>query len=516
MALSAIVGISVGWWFRGGNSAGLAAYDADNSDTGVDRAGEVLARLQDLAARMASDVGEHSSKVREANDELAAAGKGDTETVVRTVTKLLDANEKMQEQLASAENRLQEQARKIESYAAEARTDPLTGLPNRRAFDAEISYRLSEYHRTGKPFCVVMIDVDHFKKFNDTYGHQAGDEVLSEVAEVLRRTAGPHDMPARFGGEEFVVVLHATAVSEAEPRVERIRRAIADVSFDFAGQAARVTASLGLAQLLGGENAVGVIERADAALYAAKDAGRNRAYWHDGHATHPIAQQPDAAPPQPVAEKSSPACRPQTEPPSPARTAARPEVECEARQEEDPAAHTPSDRERPNRMVFCTLLRHRVAEWQRGGAPPSVVLVRIDEFDRLSQFQGQRVAGMLLEVTARYLRAATRGGDLVAQYDDTTFGLLLPGAGMANVIAVAERLRKTIAESRLSFDGKEHRFTVSVGGAEISQGDDVQRLLHRSEEALSASIKSGGNCCYFHNGHWSETVAAAQERLASA
>jgi diguanylate cyclase (GGDEF)-like protein len=137
------------------------------------------------------------------------------------------------------------------------------------------------------------------------------------------------------------------------------------------------------------------------------------------------------------------------------------------------------------------------------------VLVRIDDFDRLSAARGRRVADIIVDAMARHLAASVRGMDAVAAYDDATFALLLPGLGTANTIIVAERLRQTIAASRLPLEDGPVQFTVSVGATEAVSGDDTTRLLRRSEESLSAAAKCGGNSCYFHNGQWSELVPAS-------
>ncbi len=515
MAFSAITGLGFGWWLRGSSSTGMSTYEDDpEAENGMERANEILSRLQELAVRMASDVGEHSTKVQEANEELVAAGAGDSETVLRAVAKLLDANQKMQEQLASAETRLEAQAQEIESYATEARTDALTGLPNRRAFAAEITRRFSESQQTGKPLCLVMLDVDHFKKFNDTYGHPAGDEVLSGVADVLRNHAGQHAMAARFGGEEFVLILPGRSIPEAMPDVEQLRQAIADLQFRFDGKVVGVTASMGMAQRVADEPEGELIARSDSALYAAKEGGRNCIWWHDGDTAHRAvvewpAKQSGAAADEPVADNSLEA-----------KSASRvvddaPPSECAA-SSESCSENSPPGGGLPKRMAFCTLLRHRLAEWKRSGPAPSVVLVRIDRLNQIREVDGQRAAALLMEVTAKYLAAATRDGDVVGQYDDTAFAVLLPGCGMLNMVAIAERLRATIAECELALDGREQRFTVSIGGAEVVHGDDTARLLRRTEEALTAAMKAGGNCAFFHNGNWSETVAATLERLQGA
>jgi diguanylate cyclase (GGDEF)-like protein/PAS domain S-box-containing protein len=157
-----------------------------------------------------------------------------------------------------------------------ALTDPLTGLHNRRGLEGRseaIHYRPGGAQLTQ---VWIMVDIDHFKRVNDTYGHEAGDEVLKAVAEALRSTARGGDIVARFGGEEFVLVLPDTSAEMAARIAERLRLAIEALSTDVGGQVIRVTASFGVAQRAAHESQLEVLERADAALYSSKKEGRNR------------------------------------------------------------------------------------------------------------------------------------------------------------------------------------------------------------------------------------------------
>ena len=151
------------------------------------QAAETLARLQELASHIASHVGEHSSRVEEINKELSSAQGDETAAVVSAVAKLIEANQQMQQQLDTAEVKLQEQAKLVETTSAEARTDALTQLANRRAFDDELERHCDQFRREGTAFTVVLADIDHFKQFNDQHGHQVGDEVLRGVAKVFER-----------------------------------------------------------------------------------------------------------------------------------------------------------------------------------------------------------------------------------------------------------------------------------------------------------------------------------------
>jgi two-component system cell cycle response regulator len=158
-----------------------------------------------------------------------------------------------------------------------AMTDPLTGLLNRRAFVEAMSREISRAARHEHPLSVMLLDVDHFKKVNDTRGHEGGDIVLRGVAQIARRIARKSDLVARWGGEEFVAGLPHAAGAGARVAAERLRRAIADASFALPeGEPMRITASIGVAHAAPGETLDVVVARADQAMYLAKSRGRNR------------------------------------------------------------------------------------------------------------------------------------------------------------------------------------------------------------------------------------------------
>ena len=168
-------------------------------------------------------------------------------------------------------------ARRFEALDQRASTDPLTGLANRSTFDARLTSLASYFDRYARPFSVIALDVDFFKKFNDTWGHEAGDRVLQHVAELLRATVRDVDLPARMGGEEFVVLLPETTLRQATEAAERIRRTLESRAVIWNGRPLSVTASLGVSACPDCTAVPGeVLAQADAALYRAKDAGRNQ------------------------------------------------------------------------------------------------------------------------------------------------------------------------------------------------------------------------------------------------
>ncbi|ADX47463.1 diguanylate cyclase [Paracidovorax avenae ATCC 19860] len=163
--------------------------------------------------------------------------------------------------------------RRLEDQAA---TDPLTGLSNRRRLASLAQERIAQARQAGQPTAVVIADIDHFKRINDTHGHEAGDRVLVHVAELLARSSRARDLLARWGGEEFLVVMPTCALADAQALAERMRAAVADRPARHGALAIPASLSLGVAQLRSGESLEAAIARADGALYASKHAGRNR------------------------------------------------------------------------------------------------------------------------------------------------------------------------------------------------------------------------------------------------
>ncbi|HKO94680.1 MAG TPA: GGDEF domain-containing protein, partial [Polyangiaceae bacterium] len=156
-----------------------------------------------------------------------------------------------------------------------AAIDALTGLRNRRAFQQQMAVEMARSNRYGSALGLLLLDVDHFKAINDGRGHAAGDRVLSLLGTLLRDQLRTPDIPARWGGEEFVIALPNTDLAGAEVVAERLRVAVAKAVIEHAGKAIAVTISVGVSALCKGETLEGLIERTDQAMYAAKVKGRN-------------------------------------------------------------------------------------------------------------------------------------------------------------------------------------------------------------------------------------------------
>lgn len=203
--------------------------------------------------------------------------------------------ELLERHLRESRERVAALRRDLELAWREARTDGLTGLANRKRFEAELRAAAALAVERNVPVCLMLADIDHFKQFNDRYGHWTGDQALRAVATVLKRQVKGQDLVARLGGEEFAVILPNTRLHDAFALADRIRTAIGSRQIRVKEDGAslgRITLSAGVTDYQPGERLKRWCERADEALYAAKAAGRNRVVATAAAATSTPQRQP--------------------------------------------------------------------------------------------------------------------------------------------------------------------------------------------------------------------------------
>jgi diguanylate cyclase len=164
----------------------------------------------------------------------------------------------------------------LEEQRQKALIDPLTTLPNRAAWTERLQHEVGLWQKNGNRLLLSMIDLDHFKRINDNYGHLAGDKVLKIIASELRKRLRPNDFIARFGGEEFVLLIPNTSETQGIALLDKLRVAVEACPFHFKGEPVTITLSMGITAFRVGERSESVIQRADQALYRAKSEGRNR------------------------------------------------------------------------------------------------------------------------------------------------------------------------------------------------------------------------------------------------
>lgn len=265
----------------------LKYFSAAEIGERIDKVGSQIAgEIEQVMAMIEASIGtadDYSKSL--AGATAGIAGDSDREQVRVIVESLVSAtreveskNQVMQQRLKDSRLEIRELQENLEVVRTESLTDPLTTLSNRKFFDNAIERMTKQAAATKEPLSVILTDIDHFKKFNDTFGHLTGDQVLRLVAVSLKHNVKGQDIAARYGGEEFAVLLPNTGLAQAVTVAEHIRRAVQskELMRRSTGETlGKVTISLGVAQFRKGDDVASVLERADACLYAAKDAGRN-------------------------------------------------------------------------------------------------------------------------------------------------------------------------------------------------------------------------------------------------
>jgi len=219
------------------------------------------------------------------------SGSHSLEQIREVVTKVANEtrviakqNERLQTQLAQTTDQLTEMRYNLDQVHRESQIDPLTEVGNRKFFDHELAHAMNEAAASTTPLTLLIVDIDHFKKFNDTHGHLIGDQVLRLVARTMVENLKGRDVIARFGGEEFVIVLPQTRAIDGEKVANQLRASLStkhirrrSTNETLGG----VTVSVGAAEYRPGEDADSFIARADKALYRAKETGRNKVVIED-------------------------------------------------------------------------------------------------------------------------------------------------------------------------------------------------------------------------------------------
>jgi len=263
-----------------------------------DRISETIKTVGGAVVSVKTATSDYSSSLEEVSEKLSddnldiADARAVIGDVMANTKNMVEQNALLEQELTKSTEVMQELQRDLEMVKKEALTDGLTNLANRKAFDAEIVRIQKEAEESGEPFCLIMMDIDHFKSFNDNYGHQVGDQVLRLVAKTLFDGVKGRDVVARYGGEEFAILLPETDIQGAVKVGDHLRKAVAGkeiVNRNSGNKLGRITLSGGAAQFSKDENVDNLIGRADAALYSAKHNGRNQVSASKGNAANKAA-----------------------------------------------------------------------------------------------------------------------------------------------------------------------------------------------------------------------------------
>ncbi len=257
---------------------------SERIDTVGSRVLDEIKQVLDMIDAAAGSATSYSESLADASQKLQGANDGEAlrtviERLVAGAKEMEISNKKLEARLSASKQEIKQLQQDLEMVRAESLTDPLTTLANRKHFDAQLGKAIAEAKQNGEPLSLLMTDVDHFKSFNDKFGHLTGDQVLRLVAISVKQNVKGQDIAARYGGEEFTIALPNTALRSAITVADHIRRAVMTKELmkrSSGERLGRVTISIGVALLRPGDTPQSLIERADSCLYAAKRNGRNR------------------------------------------------------------------------------------------------------------------------------------------------------------------------------------------------------------------------------------------------
>ncbi|GIW98703.1 MAG: hypothetical protein KatS3mg111_2036 [Pirellulaceae bacterium] len=451
--------------------------------------------LQSITSHVASSVGVHRAEIEHFNAVLIDAGVELPSHLSKAIVQVLSANRKMEAELADAQKQIEHQAKLIEKTSRQARTDALTGLPNRRALEEYLRDELAE--ATDKQLSgLLLMDIDHFKKFNDTFGHIVGDVVLTRFGGWLEEVCGDQCRPFRYGGEEFAVVVHADSMEEMVHLGAKIRRYVSEQVLEHNDVKHRVTASAGLCTLVSGESVESAYERADEGLYKSKEAGRNCGHWldEDGWKPFPDGKLEGAAAAQEGPVEADDGSVGQAK---------------HAQELAEDVAPTKQGSASDGTVEVVTLnafmqrLEANLEQLHFADLPAGGIMVEAMEFDGDGQetLNPEQIWSQLEETVRPHLR----GIDLMCHFRPQTLCIFLPGCSMDATInraaAILEAFDRLQANDGTSTPFSRLAISVSIAKSMEQAADFLDRLedaLNAAEaaEPMQIVIHDGDSCIY--------------------
>jgi len=278
---SVMIGLVAGFFLGRSTNSSRKGSSAERERLAALR---VLSELLEATQSLTDDVNLRNTEIRQVEQDLTGIHvDGDLrriqQALLHQVEEVLKSNLQLENDLTITRLQVEEQAREIDRTRQEARTDELSGVANRKAFDEKLMLMLAALRKRGEQFALVLTDVDHFKWVNDTHGHQAGDNVIAHVGAFLKSCLRERDFVGRYGGDEFAILLGGAGAAEAMKIAERIRIQVAHCNFDIgATEKASITFSMGVAAPLLDDGPAQLLDRADRGLYEAKRQGRNQVH----------------------------------------------------------------------------------------------------------------------------------------------------------------------------------------------------------------------------------------------
>lgn len=502
-------------------------------------------QLQVISHRVAANVSAHREKVEHFSGRLSDSDTQQPVRILSTIQEIMLANESMQGQLADAQKRIAQQSQMIEQASQQARTDALTGLANRRALDEFLTTcinSVSESEVVG----LLLMDIDHFKSFNDSFGHTTGDAVLASFARSIIKCCGQECYAARFGGEEFAVIMTAGSEEALAQKAAEIRYFVSEQIINYEDLQLKITASAGVCVLLPNDTLNAAYERADEGLYQSKKSGRNCGHWLGSQSWAPFPSV--TGDPKIVSGGQHDSLeRSNAKPTAEVKTETKPEEELDAPDAKTPDAKTP-DTKTPAAPQPSSTAKPTPADAKKGGegvpkpAPAAAAkasstaaneeisdildlnsfLVKLDSY--LEQLRRAELPAAAMMVEAPSLAkqpkgeaAATweavvglaqinlRGIDVVCLFRPYTLCIFMPGCSQDAALERASRIQHNLQDCADTWDSGSFPGKLSISIACREATEDVPQFLDRLERALDEAVDASelgvvihtGDSCHF-------------------
>lgn len=493
----------------------------------------LIAHLRSIASGMAAGVDMHQGRIEMVSNSLTNMEPDNPASLERAINALLTANNLMQEELKDAQIRIAKQAQALEEVTAQARTDALTGVANRLAFNEAVEEAVECFQAEGRTTTLALLDIDFFKKINDTYGHSVGDQVLTAVGTLLNEKLQGRGVVARYGGEEFGVLFAGCPAAWMVRLMEETRKSIGEIVVNTDQGNIRVTCSVGMADFQSEDTPALLLERADEGLYISKQNGRNRGYWcsHGNWLPmdtqtlemlwHPLdASEVIALDVRPSSKKI------ETEPKTkrvPVDSSVSPDTEKEvvattqecvdlarraagsAQAQEATQLPRRGAVDRPQVMQavmdhekFTECLRQALSSIPDSGEPVSVLKVRICNRKELFKKYGEDAISMCEDALLQAIRCSLRGVDKVGQTQDGDYEVLMVGPVLEAVCYRAARIQVGMnsANDTLALTEMQIGMVTTL----LNETLEVSDVIARLDEALAFLTDPSVPCIVIHDG----------------
>lgn len=507
-----------------------AKFSADSSGHNSEKIRGIADQLQMISHKVAANVSAHSEKVESFSGKIGLPEDADSAHLLTAIDDIIEANAAMQTQLDNAQKRIVQQSEMIEQASQQARTDALTGLANRRALDEFLTNCIASCDDDGT-LGLLLMDIDHFKNFNDSFGHTTGDAVLASFARSISKACGPECYSARFGGEEFAVILNAESPTELSEKAASLRRYVSEQIISYEDLQLKITSSAGVCILRADDEIGSVYERADEGLYQSKKAGRNCGFWLNEGTWEPLPDvegKPLRSAMKPsfkAAKKNEPSAADSetSDPRQSPKVGTLPDAseESDPTQEEQPPAAESKDSSADDANSTDA---NSTGEEELGADEERAEILDLNEFlGRLQPYLEQLrraelpTAAFMVEAIGLsaddengtpedwdavigLVQLSLRGIDVVCLFRRHTLCIFMPGCSQDVALERAAQIQASLDNCRETWEGETCPDRLAISIASVEPNEESSQFLNRLEAALDEAQEATAHQVVIHDG----------------